>query len=219
MKKFIFLILTFLFSVTAFSQEGQKINAGIDMSFGLHYFNSDVNNPLSYGVNVGYEYSFLFFFGIEAGIKAGGFNQKVGYEKGPTMTPTSAMPTGADAMIRDVYRGTYWAPYIAPKIYFPIAHNEKHDRGQYIFLENRFSYTTMRLDLDRIEGLSGDKTKGRFQYEIRAGYQFPVTNRWAISGWIGYNTFDFSSIKPESIRFKNTTPLELGIGFSYIIKE
>ncbi len=67
--------------------------------------------------------------------------------------------------------------------------------------------------------MEGSAHKYRLQYEIRAGYQFPVTERWAINCWLGYNTFDFSKIKPEAIKFKNSTPIQIGIGFNYIIKQ
>lgn len=207
------LLVTFLF---ASAQEGHKLNAGIDMSWGMYYFNSEKNNPTAVGGSIGYEYDFIFFFGVEAGFRFGGFNQKVGYTD-PNIGQGGIGETNGD--FKDIYRGTYWAPYIAPKLYFPIGYDDKRDRAQYLYLENRLSYTRMNLNLDKITNMEGSAHKYRLQYEIRAGYQFPVTERWAINCWLGYNTFDFSKIKPEAIKFKNSTPIQIGIGFNYIIKQ
>lgn len=79
MKARIIFLVLLLGSIQINAQEGHKLNTGIDMSFGLHYFNSEKNNPVVAGFSVGYEYDFVFFFGIEAGFRFGGFNQKVNY--------------------------------------------------------------------------------------------------------------------------------------------
>lgn len=218
MKTRIILLAFIISSVSVIAQEGQKLNMGIDMSFGLHYFNSERNNPLAAGFSVGYEYDFIFFFGIEAGFRFGGFNQKVNYTD-PNLGVGGLDNPSKNTHAEDIYRGTYWAPYIAPKIYLPIGYDENKDRPRFIYIENRFSYGRMNLNLDKIENMEGSANKYRFQYELRAGYQFPVSDRWAINCWLGYNTFDFSKIKPESIKFKNSTPIQIGIGFNYIIKQ
>lgn len=216
MKKLIFPFFILLTSLSLTAQEGHKLNTGIDMSWGMHYFNSDRNNPMAAGLSVGYEYDLIFFFGIEAGFRFGGFNQTVGYHD-PNLGVDGIGNTNGD--VKDIYRGTYWAPYIAPKLYFPIGYDDKKDRARYVYLENRLSYTCMNLNLDKITNMDGSAHKYRLQYEIRAGYQFPVNERWAINCWLGYNTFDFSKIKPEVIKFKNSTPFQIGIGFNYIIKQ
>ncbi|MDH6307722.1 hypothetical protein M2451_000171 [Dysgonomonas sp. PFB1-18] len=216
MKTRILFLLTVIISMPVVAQEGHKLNTGIDLSFGAHYFDSNRGNPLAAGVSVGYEYDFIFFFGVEAGFRFGGFNQKINF----TDLNWGLDPLGNNSLGgEDIYRGTYLAPYIAPKIYLPIGYDEKKDRPRFIYLENRFSYTRMNLDLDKITDMQGSAHKWHFQYEIRAGYQFPVNDRWAINCWLGYNTFDFSKVKPESIKFKNTTPIQLGIGFNYILKQ
>jgi len=218
MKKIELLLIIALFfcTVPILSQEGHKLNTGIDASFGLHYFNSDKNNPVSAGISVGYEYDIIFFFGIEAGFRFGGFNQKVNFD-----TPTIGMDDFGKITTQssDVYRGTYWAPYIAPKIYLPIGYDENQDRPRFIYIENRLSYGRTSLNVDKITNMTGSAHKYGLQYEFRAGYQFPVSERWAINCWLGYNTFDFSRVNPEIMKFKNSTPIQLGIGFNYILKQ
>lgn len=218
MKKLLIIILFIVWFASLSAQEGQKLNLGIDMSFGLHYFDSERNNPLAAGFSVGYEYDFIFFFGVEAGFRFGGFNQKVDYFD-PNLGLNGLDDPTKNIHSEDIYRGLYWAPYIAPKIYLPIGYDENKDRPRFLYIENRFSYGRMNLNLDKIENMKGSSHKYHFQYEIRAGYQFPVSDNWAINCWLGYNTFDFSKIKPEAIRFKNSTPFQIGIGFNYIIKQ
>jgi len=205
MKGKIILLLILVCSLQIGAQEGHKLNTGIDMSYGPHYFGSDRNNPLAGGISIGYEYDFIFFFGIEAGFRFGGYNQSVRY--------------GENAEIKDIYRGTYWAPYIAPKLYLPIGYDEKKDRPRFVYIENRLSYGRMNINLDKINGMEGSAHKYELQYEFRMGYQFPISQRWAMNCWLGYNTFDFSRVKPETIKFKNSTPIQIGIGFNYIIKQ
>ncbi len=217
MKKLIITLFVIITTTQIIAQEGQKLNFGIDGSFGLHYSNSEKSNPLAGGISVGYEYDFMFFFGIEAGLRVGGFNQKIKYYD-PNLG-TDAAGNNNISNIKDIYRGTYWAPYIAPKIYLPIGYDEKRDRPRFIFIENRLSYTRMNLDLDKISNKKGSAHKYRLQYEIRAGYQFPVNDKWAINCWLGYNTFDFSKINSKIIKQKTSTPIQIGIGFNYIIKQ
>lgn len=222
MKKLIVLFFIAFVSGSLMAQEGHKINADIDFSFGLHYFNSknDINNPIAGGLSVGYEYDVNMFFGIEAGFRFGGFNQKTGYYEGPNIGPGGLKAAiGEPQYPENIYRGTYWAPYIAPKIYLPIGYDDKKDRARFVFIENRFSYTRINLDLDKANNMSGSMHKSRLTYEIRGGYQFPIDDRWGMSCWIGYNTFDFSKVKPSVIKYKNSTPLQVGIGFNYIIKQ
>lgn len=222
MKNIGLLLIALIFSASILGQEGQKANLGVDFSFGLQNNKDGVNNPFAGGLSIGYEYDVNMFFGVEAGLRGGIFNQSVGYAQDPNIDPKAQTTQfiGQDNLnSKDVYRGTYWAPYIAPKIYIPISYDEKHDRGRYIFIENRFSLTRTNLDLDKIENQAGKTHKYGFQYEIRGGYQYPLDKRWAMNIWLGYNTFDFSKVKPEVIRFKNSTPLQIGIGVNYIIKE
>lgn len=221
MKKLVFFIITTVFSLNIIAQEGHKINAGIDLSFGLHYFDSEINNPFAIGASLGYEYDINMFFGIEAGFRFGGYNQKIGYTKGPNILPEKGLKAaiGDPANPKTIYKGMYWAPYIAPKIYLPIGYDDKKDRARFVFIENRFSYMRMNLDLDNGNNTSENLHKNRITYEIRAGYQFPLDERWAMSCWLGYNTFDFSKIKPSVIKYKNSTPIQIGIGFNYIISQ
>lgn len=218
MKKALLLLFVATFSVLAIAQEGQKLNIGLDASFGVKYVfdnKEGVNNPTALGFSLGYEYSVNMFFGVEAGFRLGGFNQKVGYFD-PNLGVDGINTNKNNAS--DIYKGTYWAPFVAPKLYFPIGYDEKKDRARYVFLENRFSYARANLDLDKVTNLSGGAHKYMFLYEIKLGYQFPVNERWAMSCWLGYNTFDFSKIKPEIIKLSNATPIQIGIGFNYIIK-
>lgn len=204
------------------AQEGHKANLGFDISFGVQNNKDGVNNPFAGGMSLGYEYDINMFFGIEAGLRGGLFNQSVGYDEGPNISPKGFIPKaaiGETFNAKDVYKGTFWAPYIAPKIYIPIGYDEKQDRGRYLYIENRFSYTRTNLDMDRIENQAGKKHKYGLQYEIRGGYQYPIDKRWAFNIWVGYNTFDFSKVKPEAIKFKNATPLQIGFGINYVIKD
>jgi len=222
MKKLLLFILTFICSWFIHAQEGHKLVFDIDGSFGMQYISSskDVNNPIALGVSLGYEHNVNLFFGVEAGFRVGGFEQSTGSESGPNINPGSTLKntTLSEKTTNTVYKGSYWAPYIAPKLYLPIGYDEKKDRGRYIFIENRFSYTRASIDKDKISNMSGGSHKSFFQYEIRGGYQFPIAERWGMTGWIGYNTFNFSKINPDVIEFKNSTPIQLGIGFHYIIK-
>ena len=67
MKKFTSLIIAILMTHCLIAQEGHKINADIDLSFGLYSFDNDINNPFAIGASLGYEYDVNMFFGIEAG--------------------------------------------------------------------------------------------------------------------------------------------------------
>lgn len=207
MKKLLWVILFIILPLFTFAQDGQKINAGLNMSFGSHYFDGKVHDPVSRDLGFGYEFNYLFFFGLELGFKGGVFCQKVEYENNIT-----------EKSIRDTYSGNYWAPFIAPKIYIPVSYSRKHDRSRYIFLENRFSFTRMNLNMNKIEGMTGNAHNNSIQYEIKAGYQFPIGDKWGIACWVGYNTFDIAKVKPEVIRFKNTTPIQIGVGLSYLVK-
>lgn len=216
-------LLCFLFFIslvcTISAQEGHKLNADIDLSYGPHYFDSEINNPFAGGASLGYEYDVNMLFGIEGGFRVGGFHQKLGYDDSPNIGPGGLKSAiGEVGNPETVYKGMYWGPYIAPKIYLPVGYDEKKDRPRFVFLENRLSLMNMSLNQDKISNMSGTARKTRLTYELRAGYQFPVTERWAMSCWLGYNTFDFSKIKPDVIKHKNSTPLQIGIGFNYVIK-
>lgn len=221
MKKFASLIIAILIAHCLTAQEGHKINADIDLSFGLYYFDNDINNPFAIGASLGYEYDVNMFFGIEAGFRLGGYNQKTGYYKGPNILPDQNLKVaiGDPENPKTIYKGMYWAPYIAPKIYLPIGYDEGKDRPRFVFIENRFSYMRMSLDLGKANNSSGNLYKNRIIYEIRAGYQFPINERWGMSCWLGYSTFDFSEIEPSIIKHKNSTPIQIGIGFNYIISQ
>lgn len=220
MKKtvpFLFFICYFL---PAIAQEGHKLNADIDLSFGMHYFDSEIHNPFAGGASLGYEYDINMLFGVEAGVRVGGFNQKFGYYDSPNIGQNGLKSAIGDVGTPEtIYKGMYWGPYIAPKIYLPISHDEEKDRPRFLFIENRLSYINMNLNKDKITNISGNKRKNCMIYEIRAGYQFPIDERWGMSCWLGYNTFDFSKINPEVIKHKNSTPIQIGIGFNYIIKQ
>ncbi|SBV93969.1 hypothetical protein [uncultured Dysgonomonas sp.] len=217
MKKLLFFILSITMFSSVFGQEGHKLNIDIDASFNLNYvFDSKdgIKDPAALGASFGYEYDVNMFFGIEAGFRAGGFNQGIRYYDPNIGVDSFDNPY---SYTETSYKGTYWAPYIAPKLYLPIAYDDKKDRAKYIFIENRFSYT--RINLNKAKGMDAAAHKYRLTYEIRLGYQFPIDDRWAISCWVGYNTFDFSKVKPEVIEYKNATPIQIGIGFNYIIKQ
>lgn len=219
MKRLSSIIFTLLFSVLITAQEGHKLDFNIDASFNMNYMfrNKDgIKDPAALGLSLGYEYDLNMFLGIEGGFRFGGFNQSIQFYD-PNIAPVNNQNTNSRS--KNVYKGTYWAPYIAPKIYLPIGYDDKKDRMRCIFIENRFSYTRVNLDLDRISNQRGSEQKFQFQYEIRAGYQFPIDDRWAMSAWLGYNTFDFSKVKPEILEYKNSTPVQIGIGFNYIIKQ
>lgn len=211
-------ILYLLFSsIFAIAQEGHKLDLNIDASSNLNYAfdNKDgAKDPAALGMSLGYEYDINMFFGIEAGFRFGGFNQNIRYYD-PNIGTGLNEPYN---YTENAYKGTYWAPYIAPKIYLPIDYDDKRDRARYIFIENRFSYTRVNLDLDKINDMKGSLHKFQFQYEIRAGYQFPIDEKWAMAFWLGYNTFNFSKVKPDIVKYKNATPIQIGVGFNYIIK-
>ncbi|WP_029904249.1 outer membrane beta-barrel protein [Prevotella sp. 10(H)] len=217
MKKLLLFVILFLLAVYGLAQEGHKLNLDIDASFNLNYAFSNkdgIKDPVAVGASLGYEYDVNMFFGIEAGFRGGGFNQGIRY-----YDPNFGLDPMGDpqSFTKTTYKGTYWAPYIAPKLYLPIGYDDKKDRARYVFIENRLSY--MRINLNKAEGMTGNAHKYRLTYEIRAGYQFPIDDRWAMSCWLGYNTFDFSKVKPEVVQHKNSTPIQVGIGFNYIIKQ
>jgi len=202
-----------------FAQEGHKLNLGIDFSFNMNYtFDSDekTKDPAALGFSAGYEYDVNMFFGIEAGFRVGGFNQNIRFDN-PNQSTDPVV--NLQNHIKDNYEGTYWAPFIAPKLYLPVGWSEKHDRPRFIYLENRFSFSNIHLKLDKNFNNREAHNRFQFQYEVKLGYQFPIDDRWAMNCWLGYNTFDFSRVKPEAMRFKNSTPIQIGVGFNYIIKQ
>ena len=77
MKKILVLLLL-LPVVVSYAQEGQKINAGFKYLFGWHYTLSQIGNPGVFAADIGYEFDFVPFFGVNAGFGGGGFTQRVG---------------------------------------------------------------------------------------------------------------------------------------------
>lgn len=216
MKKIILTLTAIgLFFIHVHAQEGHKINASFDFSFGLNYFNSNIENPTVIAANLGYEHNFTDYLGIEIGIKGGQFHQTVRYGN-PTISPSGI--DNNNSLSKNIYKGNLWAPYIAPRLYYPLGEDNNKGRSKYLYLENKFSYTQSELKLDEIDNLRGTKSKSRIEYEIKLGFAYPIEDNWMINCWLGYNTYDFGRIKPEVIRFKNASPIQIGLGFSYIIK-
>ena len=218
MKKTILLTAMLFLCLISKAQEGHKINAGFDLSFGLYYFgNSEKNNPNTITVNLGYEHNFSEYLGVEVGVKGGQFYQSLSYYDPNIAPPTTGSGIENNALTKNVYKGDIWAPYIAPKLYYPLGDENKDGRSKYLYLENKFSYTSAKLKLDEIEGLQGSKTKRQVEYEIRLGFAYPISTNWLMNCWLGYNTFDFGRIAPDVIKFKNATPVQIGLGFGYVL--
>lgn len=215
MKPILFILVLLTSGMSLIAQEGHKLNFDIDTSFGLRYaFNSkgEAKDPYAVGASFGYEYDINLLFGIEGGVRGGVFRQKLN-NNGYVIMGENGMPLDNSTTL---YKGTYWAPYIAPKIYLPFGYDDNKDRARFIFIENRFSYTRANL-YTNLAG--GNMHKYMLQYEIRGGVHLPLNQKWAFSCWLGYNSFNFSKIKPGAFYFKNSTPFQIGIGFNYIIKE
>lgn len=204
MKKILlFLLLLFIRGVHA--QEGHKINAGLDYSFGWHYTLSQKGNPQLVSSYVGYEFDFIPFLGIEAGIGGGGFTQRVGL--------------GGLHGDNLVYRGSFFSPYVSPKLYFPIKYEEKIERAHYLFVENKFSYNRLNWNFDKLEN-KGQSYHHQFEYMLKVGYQYPVGRSFTLTASLGYSTFDFYRFgeKETEEKLKTSTPIAIEIGFSYILK-
>ena len=209
MKKIILaIIFIIVFPITILAQKKHNINAGFDFSFGIYYFDSDINNPTAYSPFIGYEYNLFDFLGLGLGLKYGGFNQRIGYNRTDVIQP----PMNPEYLAHDIYRGTTFSPYISSKLLFDISRTKS---SKYLFLENRLLYTIAQLNLDRIEGLNGKKSRNNLDYEVRFGYMHSLNDNWVLMCWAGYSTFNFSRVDPENIKFKNSTPILIGIGFEY----
>lgn len=214
MKKILILLILALSISTLHAQFTEhKMNLGFDLGAGPHYFNSDRNNPVSYSGVVGYEYLYLGILSAEVGVKVGGFNQTVGYL--PSSNEDYPPLVGAEHWARDIYRGFFIAPFIAPKIYIPVSEDHKLGRARKLFMENRFMYTYSKLDLNRIESQSGKKSNNHFDYEVRLGFLYPLSQSIDANFALGYSTYNFGRIDRKNIKFKNTTPISIGIGISY----
>ena len=101
----------------------------------------------------------------------------------------------------------------------PIKYEEKIDRSHYIFIENKFAYNRLNWNFDRLAN-KGQSIHHEFEYVIKAGYQYPVGRSFSIAAWLGYSTLDYykSGIVESDKKLKTSTPIEIGIGFSYIFK-
>ena len=69
--------------------------------------------------------------------------------------------------------------------------------------------------------ISEDKAKYNKKhliYEVKMGYSYPIGNSWNLNFWVGYNSFDFAVVEPSVVDFKSSTPLQLGVGFSYFLR-
>ena len=51
------------------------------------------------------------------------------------------------------------------------------------------------------------------------GYSYPIDDSWNLNFWVGYNSFDFAIVNPSVVDYKSSTPLQLGIGFSYLVSK
>lgn len=213
MKRIILLLILVFSASVIFAQGEHKVNIGFDLGLGPHYFNSDRNNPATYAGAFGYEYLYLGIISVEVGAKIGGFNQKVGYDT--SSDPDYPAPIDPAHWARDVYRGMFFAPFIAPKLYIPVSEDHKLARARKLFIENRFMFTHSRLDLDRLENIQGKRIDNHFDYEVRVGFLYPLSQHVNANVALGYSTYNFGRIDRKNIKFKNTTPISLGLGLSY----
>lgn len=182
------------------AQVNQKINIGIDFSSAFHqYKDADINNPYYAGANLSYELGFSSYWGIQLGVKIGGFRQEIGYDY--------------DLFQRKqiLYNGNYYAPYLAPILYLPVWYNEKCDQASRFFLKVSPSYGKITLKSDDLR----KKSRFYFDYAIQLGYQYPITQGWFIQAWVGYTSFDYGRAASPSIDLSTSTPLEIGLGVCF----
>ena len=177
---------------------------GLDYSFGPHYYNSNIGNPFVGSFNLSYEYVLKKHFGVEIGAKCGGFYQNIEYGENEFKE------------YHEIYKGHSFSPFISPKFYYSIYNYDKFEHHGQIFLSIKLLYSFSKLKLDRITDYTGSSEKSHFNYEIKVGYEYPIDKDWRMSFWGGYNSFNFSKINPSIIKFKNSTPIQIGIGFHYL---
>lgn len=199
------LLLLFFIVAGAHAQEGHKINVGVDYSFGWHYTLSQKGNPQLVAGHIGYEFDIVPFLGIEAGIGGGGFTQRIGL--------------GGLHGDNLVYKGSFFSPYISPKLYLPIKYEDKIGRAHYLFIENKFAYNRLNWNFDKLEN-KGHSFHHQFEYTVKFGYQYPVGRSFTLLTSLGYSTFDFYRFgeKETAVKLKTSTPITIEIGFSYILK-
>lgn len=202
-------LYTLIISLLAFSlsvhAQVHKLNIGLDFSLGTHYYSRDISNPFAGNLNLGYEYMFCKYFGLEAGVTGGGFVQGI--------------KIGNDDLeqIADIYKGNSLSVFIAPKLYYNFDYSNKGREHHYLFLETKLKRAMTQLNKNE---MSEDKTKFSKKhhiYEIKMGYSYPIDDSWNINFWLGYSSFDFAVVNPTVIDFNSSTPLQLGVGFSYLL--
>lgn len=187
--------------------QGHKLNIGLDFSYGTHYFNKDISNPFVGNLNLGYEYMPSKYFGLEVGASGGGFVHSFDF--------------GNDELrqIIDSYKGNSFSIFIAPKLYYNFDNMKSGKEHHYLFLEAKLKRAITQIN-HNIE--NNDKTKFSKKhniYEAKMGYSYPIDDSWNLNFWVGYNSFDFAIVNPSVVDYKSSTPLQLGIGFSYLLSK
>ncbi len=201
-KEGITIILLLISSFTTHAQK-QRLNMGLDFSYGMHYYNDNIGNPFMGNLNIGYEYVLCDYLGLGFGVRAGGFSQDV--ERGYNELKQK----------HNVYRGNSVSFFISPKVYYPI----DIEKNNTLFIESKFLRSYTRLNVNETTPQKKIFDKKHFTYEIKAGYEFPVNDNWNMCFWLGYNSFDFAIVNSDAIKFKSSTPLQVGVGFNYLLSK
>ena len=202
-RNYIFLSILLLSCFNLHAQEGDKVSLGLNYGFGCHYANSEVNNPQVLKIAVGYEYNFFDFLGLGVGFMTGGFKQK------------ADLPIKEVRSQKEVYRASFFAPYLAPKFYLEVGSDESTKRGRFLYLENRFSYNLISYHVDKVDNYDISDS-WEFGYTVLLGYQHPIAEKWAVDAWLGYDVLDYG--KAFYNHLKTSTPFQVGVGFSYMLR-
>ena len=200
MRKLLFILLgVCVSSVCVSAQNKHSIGGDIDFSFNTQYSPSEIDIPSLTTINVNYKFRFLKYASIGAGFRAGGFQQRA--------------HSGVEEYTRyhDLYKGTIYSPFVTLGLYYDLPFETEHC----IFIENRLSYNTMKLN--KYVYSIDNTSKQMSSYDIKIGYQYPVTEALSLHFFAGYNTFDYSKIDPEHITIKASTPLQLGLGLNFCL--
>jgi len=205
MNKQFLLTITLLMSCISANSQIHKLNLGFDLSYGTHYYNQPISNPFMGSLSLSYGYDFCQYAGVAIGATGGGFMQYAEF---------------GNAEFKQRYglhEGVLFAPFIASKLYYDIIYNEKLRRSHYLFLESKFLFAHTRLNKSSTVLQTENVFKKHITYEIKLGYEYPINDNCNMYFCLGYNSFDFSVINPSEIKYKNSTPLQLGLGLCYLI--
>lgn len=204
--KRIFIIITsiILGSNCLLSQDKHALGVGLDYSFGPHYFSDEIDNPLFLALNVNYKFLFQKYFSVGAGFRAGGFRQSVsrGYEEFKRYD--------------DIYKGNVYSPFVSLGLHYDLLYNSKIDAYHFIYIENNLSYDIVKLSKYVLP--TNRTSKNMLSYDIKLGYQYPISKTWNLAFYIGYSTFDYSKVDSKSIDIKSSTPIKLGISANFYLK-